>query len=70
MTELNIRRTGEDCADFDLPEGCPVCGSTVAIRISPRDAFSFCASCKCISRPHVEFNAKGLKIAYPAGAQA
>ncbi|MBX5480267.1 MAG: hypothetical protein IRZ16_00235 [Myxococcaceae bacterium] len=70
MTELNIRKTGEDTADFDLPQGCPVCGGTVSIRLTPRDAHSYCAACKWIARPQVQFNQGGLQIAYPTVAQA
>lgn len=68
--EVTIRKTGENSADFDLPEGCPFCGGTVAVRVSPQGAYSCCNSCKWLSHPQVDFGPKGIEVAYPAAGQA
>ena len=70
MTELTIRKTGEDTAEFELPEGCPVCGNTVSVRVTPAGAHTCCLICHWLSKPQIEFSDNGLKVAYPAIAQA
>lgn len=70
MTEVTIKKTGEGTAEFELEEGCVLCGETLAIRMTPTGAFSVCASCRWISRAEVSMNQGGLSVSYPAAGQA
>lgn len=68
--EVTIRRSGENSAEFDLPQGCPFCGGTVAVRVTPHGAASCCKECRWLSKPKVGFAPQGIQVAYPAAGYA
>jgi hypothetical protein len=58
-------------ADFTVEGGCPGCGGALDVRLTrSTGAWSYCPSCRWLSRPQVVFNGKELELAQPLVAQA
>jgi hypothetical protein len=68
--EVTMKKVGDGTADFDLPEGCPLCSSTLFVRMSAQGAASVCPPCRWFSRPHVQWEPGGVRMSHPPAAQA
>ncbi len=56
----------EAVTEFELPEGCPLCGGTLAVRTTPEGAGSYCGHCHWLSRPRVRLLKGRVEMAHPA----
>lgn len=68
--EVTIKKTRDGAAEFEVPEGCVLCGSDISVRVGPGGAYTVCANCRWISRALVDMKPNGLEVAYPAAGQA
>jgi hypothetical protein len=62
MTETTQRHEEEKRADFTLPSGCIACGGDLEIRLTPGNAYGYCAACHTLSKPHVELSREGFRV--------
>jgi hypothetical protein len=70
MVAVNMKRAGENGAEFDIPGGCLLCGGPLAVRVSPAGAYSCCIPCRWVSHPQLEASSKGIEVSYQAGGTA
>ncbi len=69
MIELTIdpeQRT----AEFSLPEGCPLCGGQLDVRVTATLARSYCGHCHWLGKPQVEFEKQGMSLGLGPSLQA
>lgn len=59
------QNTGDNVADFVLPEGCVSCGGSVTIRTTPgQGSHGYCPQCHWLSRTRLRMHRQGLEIAF------
>jgi len=61
---------GEGRADLSVPEGCPLCGGALDLRLTPTTAFTYCARCRWISRSVVAVRSGTVEVGHPPGGVA
>ena len=57
-------------ADISVPEGCPLCGGPLDLRVTSSSAYSYCNHCHWISRSVVSVGPNSLEVAHPPGGIA
>lgn len=62
--EAIVKKNGDESADFELPNGCALCGGPVSVRISPQAARSVCIGCRWVARATVAFRPEGIEVMY------
>ncbi len=70
MMEVMVKKNGDQSADFDLPEGCGLCGQTLAVRVSPAGAWAVCQHCRWFFHPQLQLRQNGVEVSVPAAAEA
>ena len=53
-----------------LPEGCPLCGGEMKMRLSSGGAWSCCNACHWLTQPLIRKGPNGLLVEYTATLQA
>jgi hypothetical protein len=57
-------------ADISVPQGCPLCGGALDLRVTPNSAFTYCGQCHWISRSVVQVGPHSLELGHPPGGIA
>ncbi len=53
--------------DYTLPEGCPVCGADLPVRVSAAGPSGVCKACGWFGRPLLTVTHQGLRVTYEGG---
>jgi hypothetical protein len=61
---------GQGRADISVPEGCPLCGGVLDLRVTSSSAFTYCGHCHWISRSVVSVGPNSLEVGHPPGGMA
>lgn len=61
MTEL---QKNSETRDYTIPEGCPVCGADLPVRISASGPNGVCRHCHWIGRPTITMTHNGLEVGF------
>ena len=57
--------------DFEVPDGCPLCGWLVHLRLTEGGAIAVCVPCEYVGMPEVTNVGPGkYELSYPASAEA
>lgn len=59
MTGFQTRQTEHE---YTIPEGCPVCGADLPVRVTAAGPRSVCGSCHWFGRPLITVTHEGLRV--------